>query len=200
MSNMQKRTEAEVIEMVLDYAGKNESVRAVIRTNLLPNREYDYYNFCFVVDDPEKYDGDPFENCFGERILLYRGDRNYPELFPNNTKAHLMVFGDGTTIAINIMGKDAFLARYNREQTHENVWIGDTYLKMLDKDNMLPEIERLDEKQTWFSGTPSRSSYNRPSDMSLYTGKTVLHPAVSPYWSPGFPCPPAAPRAGKDTT
>ena len=160
MSNMQKRTEAEVIETVLDFAGKDESVRAVIRTNLLPKREYDYYNFCFIADDPEKFDGDPFESCFGERILLYRGDRNYPELFPDNTKAHLMVFSDGTTIAINVMGKEAFLTRYNREKSHENVWIGDTYLKIMDKDHMLPEIERLDEKQTWFAETPSEEKFD----------------------------------------
>lgn len=153
------RTEKEVIETVLDIAGRDEDVRAVIRTNLFPKREYDYYNFCFVVNDTEKYDGDIFENCFGERILLYRGDRNYPELFPDNTKAHLMVFSDGTTIAVNVMGKDAFLARYNREQSHENVWIGDTYLKILDKDHILPEIERLDEKQTWFAGTPSEGEF-----------------------------------------
>ena len=59
------RTEKEVIETVLDAAGKDDSVRAVIRTNLLPKREYAYYNFCFVVNDTEKYDRDIFENCFG---------------------------------------------------------------------------------------------------------------------------------------
>lgn len=41
MSNMRKRTEKEVIETVLDFAEKSKSVRAVIRTNLLPKREYD---------------------------------------------------------------------------------------------------------------------------------------------------------------
>ena len=153
------RTEKEVINTVLNVAVEDESVRAVIRTNLLPKRKYDYYNFCFVVNDPEKYDSDVFENCFGERILLYRGDRNYPDLFPDNTKAHLMVFRDGTTIAVNIMGKAAFLARYNGEQNHENVWIGDTYLKLLDKDHMLPEIERLDEQQTWFAEKPSEEKF-----------------------------------------
>ena len=154
MSEM--RTEKEILETVLKAAGRDESVRAVIRTNLLPRRTYDYYNFCFVVNDTGKFDDDnAFENCFGERILLYRGDRNYPELFPNRTKAHLMVFRDGTTIAINVMEKDAFLARYNGEQNRENVWIGDTYLKILDKDHRLPEIERPDERQTWFAEAPS---------------------------------------------
>ncbi len=172
MCNKQGRTEKEIIETVLDYAEKDESVRAVIRTNLLPKREYDYYNFCFVADDLGKYDGDIFENCFGERILLYRGDRNYPDLFPDNTKAHLMVFSDGATIAINVMGKDAFLARYNREQGYENVWIGDTYLKILDKDHMLPEIERLDEKQTWFSGTPSEEEFGGTNSEFWWVLKT----------------------------
>ena len=105
------RTEKEVFETVQDIAGRDECVRAVIRTDIIPKRKYEYYNFCFVVNDTGKYDSDIFESCFGERILRYRGDRNYPELFPDNTKAHLMVFGDGTTIAINVMGKDAFLAR-----------------------------------------------------------------------------------------
>ncbi len=58
MSSMRKRTEKEVIETVLDFAEKSKSVKAVIRTNLPPKREYDYYNFCFVVDDPEKYDSE----------------------------------------------------------------------------------------------------------------------------------------------
>ena len=155
------RTEKEILETVLKAAGRDESVRAVIRTNLLPRRTYDYYNFCFVVNDTGKFDDDNvFENCFGERILLYRGDRNYPELFPNRTKAHLMVFRDGTTIAINVMEKDAFLARYNGEQNREHVWIGDTYLKILDKDHMLPEIERLDERQTWFAEAPSGEAFD----------------------------------------
>ena len=154
-------TEKEILETVLKAAGRDESVRAVIRTNLLPRRAYDYYNFCFVVNDTGKFDDDSvFENCFGERILLYRADRNYPELFPDRTKAHLMVFRDGTTIAINVMEKDTFLARYNGEQNCENVWIGDTYLKILDKDHMLPEIERLDERQTWFSETPSGEAFD----------------------------------------
>ena len=166
------RTEKEVIGTVLDYAGRDGSVRAVIRTNLFPKREYDYYNFCFVVNDTGKYDGDVFAACFGERILLYRGDRNYPALFPEDTKAHLMVFADGTTIAVNVMGKDAFLARYNGEQAHENVWIGDTYLKLLDKDNMLPEIKRLEEKQTWFAERPSEEEFSGTNDEFWWVLKT----------------------------
>ena len=74
------RSEKEIIDTVLNAADKDESVRAVIRTDLLPKRKYEYYNFYFIVNDIDKYDGDVFEKCFGERILLYRGDRNYPEM------------------------------------------------------------------------------------------------------------------------
>ena len=153
------RTEKEVTDTVLAAANGDEAVRAVIRTNLLPEREFAYYNFTFVVNGLEKYEKDAFETCFGDRILLYRGDRNYPELFPDGEKAYLMVFRDGTTIAINVRDRDAFLARYNREKSYENVWFGDTYMKILDKDNELPEIERLEEKQVWFAEKPSKEQF-----------------------------------------
>ena len=45
------RTENEVLKNVLDAAEKDDAVRAVIRTNLLPKRKYDYYNFIFVVNN-----------------------------------------------------------------------------------------------------------------------------------------------------
>lgn len=153
------RNEKEIIDQVLDAANRDETVRAVIRTDLLPKRDFAYYNFTFIVSNPEKYDRDVFETCFGDRILLYRGDRNYPELFPDGEKAHLMVFRDGTTIAVSIMDQNAFLARYNREKNFENVWFGDTYMKILDKDHALPEIERLEERQIWFAETPSEEQF-----------------------------------------
>ena len=153
------RSEAEVIKEILDMAKADPSVRAVIRDNLLPKRKYLYnYDFIFIVDDIEKYENDVFKDCFGERILIYRGDKNYPEMFPN-TKAHLMVFKDGITLVINATDKDTFLSRFNREQPHENVWIGDTYKKILDKDDLLPEIERLEETQTLFSETPTAEEF-----------------------------------------
>lgn len=166
------RSEKEVLDAVLRVAAADDAVRAVIRTNLVPKRKYDYYNFCFVVTDIERFDGDVFATCFGDRILLYRGDRNYPELFPNNTKAHLMVFRDGVTIVINAMDKDAFLARYYGEPNHENVWIGDTYLKILDKDGMLPAIERLSEKQTWFAQKPSEEEFHETCNEFWWVLKT----------------------------
>lgn len=150
------RNEPEIIAKITEVARQDDTVRAVIRTDLLPKRKYlRTYNFYFVVNDIEKYDEDVFQSCFGERILLFRGDRNYPEMF-SGTKAHLMVLRDGVTIAIHAMDVNTFLARYDGRSTYANVWIGDTFQKLLDKDNILPEIERLEEKQTIFASVPSR--------------------------------------------
>jgi aminoglycoside 6-adenylyltransferase len=106
-----------------------------------------------------KYEDDAlFENCFGERILLFRGDKNYPDMF-QNIKAHLMVYRDGITIVINTMDRETFLRKYNSKDAHDNVWIGDTYQKILDKDSILPEIERLEETQTIFAGVPTEEEF-----------------------------------------
>ncbi len=154
------RTENEIIKNVLDVAEARDDVRAVIRTELLLQREYLYsYQFCFIVNDISEYEDDEvFEICFGDRILLFRGDRNYPEMF-QNTKAHLMVYRDGITIVINVMDSATFLQKYNGDETHDNVWIGETYQKLLDKDNLLPEIERLTETQTIFASAPEEREF-----------------------------------------
>lgn len=166
------RSEGEIVDRVLAVAGADDAVRAVIRTDLLPVREYLYtYNFIFVVDELGRFDGDVFGTCLGERILLYRADKSYPKMFPG-VKAHLMVFRDGVTIVIHTMNRDAFLSRYNREDERENVWMGDTYRKLLDKDGALPDIERLEERQTLFSGVPSEPEFTNACDEFWWVMKT----------------------------
>lgn len=167
------RTEKEIINNILDVATKDNNVSAVIRKDLLPVREYLYtYNFYFIVKDVEKYSNDDvFVKCFGERILLYRGDKNYPDMFPN-TKAHLMVYRDGVTIVINVIDKDTFLCKYNGELAYENVWMSDTFKIILDKDDMLPEIERLEEKQTLFTHKPLETEFLGTCDEFWWVLKT----------------------------
>lgn len=154
------RNEEKIIEMIKNIALEDDNVHAVIRTNLKPVRDYAFkYEFYFIVKDIEEYSNDNvFEKCFGDRILLYRGDNNYPEFFPD-TKAHLMIFRDGVTIVINTMDKDTFISKYNGEIKHENVWMGDTYQKILDKENILMIEDRLEEKQILFSERPSKTQY-----------------------------------------
>ena len=168
------RNEKEILNSVMELAAKDETIRAVIRTDLVPVREYiSTYNFCFIVNAPDQFDcDDVFASCFGERILLYRGDRNYPELFPN-TKAHLMVFRDGITLVINAMDRDAFLKRYNGDPAHENVWIGDTFQKLLDKDGMLTIRDRLEEKQVLFDHVPTASEFGDTCSEFWWVLKTL---------------------------
>lgn len=41
----------------------------------------------------------------------------------------------------------------------DNVWIGDTFLKLLDKDELLPPIERLEEKKIFWTERPTESVF-----------------------------------------
>ena len=182
------RTEKEIIDSVLALARKDEGVRAVIRTDLLPVREYLHScNFIFVVSDIGRYEGDVFRNCLGERILLFRADRRYPEMFPG-AKAHLMVFGDGTTIVIQAMDREAFLARYNAGQGPQDAWTGDTYQKLLDKDDLLTMDDRLEERQTLFSEIPTQAEFADICDEFWWVMKTLAEftlrkelPAAMPF-------------------
>ena len=167
------RSENEIIESVLALAAKDDGVRAVIRTDLLPVREYLHScNFIFVVQDIDRYDGDVFRDSLGERILLFRADRSYPEMFPG-TKAHLMVFGDGATIVIQAMDRDTFLERYGGEQEQRDVWIGDTYQKLLDKDGLLSMDDRLEEHQTLFAEIPTEAAFTDACDEFWWVMKTL---------------------------
>ena len=167
------RTEKEIIDSVLALAGRDDGVRAVIRTDLLPVREYLHScNFIFVVSDIGRYDGDVFRDGLRERILLFRADRSYPEMFPG-AKAHLMVFGDGATIVIQAMSREAFLQRYGGGQERRDAWIGDTYQKLLDKDGLLAMDDRLEERQTLFSEIPTREAFMDACDEFWWVMKTL---------------------------
>ena len=124
------------------------------------------------MTDPAEYDGDAaFKSCFGGRILLFRPDKSYPELFPG-VAAHRMVFRDGVTIAVDAMDRAAFLRRYGREQTHENVWFADTFQVLLDKDALLPNIGRSEETQTLFDQVPTQADFCRACTEFWWVMKT----------------------------
>ncbi len=167
------RSEKEIVDSVLALAERDDGVRAVIRTDLQPVRAYLHsWNFIFVVSDIGRYDGDVFHDSFGGRILLFRADRRYPEMFPG-TKAHLMVFGDGATIVIQAMDRDAFLERYCGGHEQRDVWIGDTYQKLLDKDGLLSMDDRLEERQTLFSEVPTQETFMDACDEFWWVMKTL---------------------------
>lgn len=149
------RTEAEVINNVLEIAEKDMDVSAVIRTDLLPVRDYLYsYNFYFITTNIEKYeDNSLYKTNLGERILLFRSDRNYPEIL-NDAKAHLMVFKDGVTIVIKAITLDMFWERYNFSEK------GNTFQKLMDKDHILPEINNCDDSKFIFTARPTKEEFD----------------------------------------
>lgn len=155
------RTSDEVIKTVLQVGQDMDEVKTIVQTDLVPIRKYLYsYNFYFIVDCIDVFEGnDIFETCFGKRILLYRSDKNYPELFPN-TKAHLMVFEDGITIVINAIDRESFMEKYRNSNSCESMWIGDTYKKLLDKEGILPDIERLEEKKLLMREIPTKKDFD----------------------------------------
>ena len=59
------------------------------------------------------------------------------------------VLREGTTLAVHVMDVKTLFSRYNVEDHRENVWIGDTYQKLLDKDGILPLIDRLEERNDY---------------------------------------------------
>lgn len=144
------RTEQEVLNQVLAYAAAVPGIRAVIRTNLVPVRKYLYsYEFYFVVEHIEDYEEDEiFRQCFGERILLYRGDRNYPDLL-DGMKAHMMVYQDGITLVINAISNQKFREKYGRVNA-ENVWISGTYQVLLDKDGSYADVGKTKEELLYY--------------------------------------------------
>lgn len=167
------RTESEVISEVLDYANKDLNVRSVIRTNLIPTRDYLFsYEFYFIITDINLYEDDAvFEKAFGKRILLFRGDRNYPNIL-EGIKGHLMVFKDGITIVINAITKVKFMEKYHGNCHSDNVWIGNTYVKIMDKDNILPRIEKLRDEQLVYYELPTKAIFDGTCQEYFWVLKT----------------------------
>lgn len=139
------RSEQEVINQILSYAVSVSDIRAVIRTNLEPVRKYLYsYEFYLIVENIEDFEADEiFEKCFGERILLFRGDRNYPDMM-DGMKAHLMVYKDGITLVINAITDEKFREKYVKRNT-ENAWISGTYEVLLDKNREYTDVGKAEE-------------------------------------------------------
>lgn len=135
---------------MVSYAASASNIQAVIRTNLVPVRRYLYsYEFYYIVEDIESFEeDDTFEQCFGERILLYRGDRNYPDMI-DGMKAHLMVYKDGITLVINVITDEKFREKYVKKNT-ENVWISGTYEVLLDKNREYADVGKTEDELLYY--------------------------------------------------
>lgn len=167
------RTEKEMYGIILDYAYRNDDIRAVImngsRAN--PNRVADPFNdfdIVYLVKDVSKYKDKPFYRDFGELLVYERTDisklfdENYPEFV-----RYLMQFSDGNRIDLTIADIKDF----------KQYCFDDGYaVVLLDKDDFLPEIPEFNEEKYFVS---------KPDEQMFYECRTEFW-WVCPYVSKGL--------------
>ncbi|MBP1924676.1 aminoglycoside 6-adenylyltransferase [Sedimentibacter acidaminivorans] len=133
------RNESEMLDTIINVANVDENIKAVVlcgsrANNTVKKDIYQDYDIIFIVNETDKYvDSDYFRKCFGERVLLFRPDKIYPELF-ENTCAYLMLFDDENRIDLRICTTEKFMRIYEVEE------LGQPMIKLIDKNNFLPEI------------------------------------------------------------
>lgn len=133
------RNEKEMLDMIIKFANEDENIQAVVlygsRADKTVKKDmYQDYDIIFVVSEIDKYDcSDYFRECFGERVLLFRPDKAYPELF-EETYVYLMLFDDENRIDLRICSTEKFM------RIHEVEEAGQPMVKLIDKNNSLPQV------------------------------------------------------------
>lgn len=153
-------------EKVLDIAKQDNDVRAVIYTHDVPLKRYIHPIFYFIVNNLKKYDDDKmFENIIGERTVLFRGDKSYPEMH-YGANAHLMIFKDGSTFAISVMTLKMFMERYNVYEKSK------PFSKLLDKDGILPQFRNFDINKFIDDYRPTQDDFIKTCDEYFWVLQT----------------------------
>ncbi len=154
------RSEQEMFDLILNIAISDERVRAVYmngsRTN--PNVQkdkYQDYDVVFVVLETQSFLADKnWVSVFGEIAIVQEPDSNDLGWGINHdfsrSYAWLMLFKDGNRIDLGIKTSECALEDY----------IGDTLcIKLLDKDNILPQIPESNDSLYWIK-PPSKQKYD----------------------------------------
>ena len=153
------RTEEEMLELIQSVADSDERIRAVYMngSRVNPNIEkdkYQDYDIVFVVTETASF---LFEkswiDVFGEISIVQEPDSNDLgwgiEHDFSKSYAWLMLFKDGTRIDLTIIVKTAAL---------ENYFSDTLTVKLLDKDNILPELPTPSDKSHWIK-PPTKEQY-----------------------------------------
>jgi len=153
------RTEKEMLELILGVADSDERIRAVYMngSRVNPNIEkdkYQDYDIVFIVTETTSFLADKsWIDVFGENSIVQEPDSNDLgwgiEHDFSKSYAWLMLFKDGTRIDLTIMIKTAAL---------ENYFSDTLTVKLLDKDNILPEIPTSNDKNHWIK-PPTKEQY-----------------------------------------
>lgn len=150
------RSEQEMMNMILDYASKDERVRAVgmngSRTNPnVPKDRFQDYDIVFMVTDMNSFIADKhWMDCFGSRIIMQTPEDM--DLFPpelDGNFSYLMLFADGNRI-------DLTLCPIEKREKWNN---GDKLsIVLLDKDQVLPNLPAPTDQDYWVK-RPSAAFY-----------------------------------------
>ena len=128
------RSEKQVYDTILNFAGMNERIRVVTlegsRTNInIPPDDFQDYDITFFVTDMQSFiNDDNWLNVFGERLILQKPEDM--ELFPAVEKgfSYLMLFTDDVKIDLTLLPLDLI----------DEYFTWDKLVKLLlDKENVL---------------------------------------------------------------
>lgn len=141
------RAENEIYELILKVANDDEKIRAVYmngsRTNKnVPKDIFQDYDIVYVVEETKSYiENKEWINIFGEILYMQYPDENpYFESCEENSYGWLMQFTDGIRIDLTVQS-----INYAKQNIKE-----DKLCKiLLDKDNILPQIEPATDVEYW---------------------------------------------------
>lgn len=144
-----RRSDDEMMQRILTFARQDDAIRAVYmngsRANPnVPKDIYQDFDIVYVVRDVHPYiDNKEWISYFGEICVMQEPDN--PGLFndvcePDKWYAYLMQFTDGHRIDLRFLQVEEALKEYGEDTLT---------IKLLDKDNMLPELPASNDREYW---------------------------------------------------
>lgn len=156
ISEVKMRTEQEMFDLILNIAGKDKRIRAVImngsRTN--PNVIKDIfqdYDIIYVVEETKSFrDDKSWIDQFGERLYMqYPEDNSFYQNDVENCYGWLMQFADGNRLDLHVCVLTTALKAINEDRLCK---------MLLDKDNCLPNIPEATDENYWVK-KPTESQF-----------------------------------------
>lgn len=155
---MKRRTEAEMLETILQYAREDERVRAVALagSRVMPDAKPDKYrdfDITFLVTDIHPFTEDrEWIGKFGEMLILQTPDDWYSHPYDYGGReyfAYLMQFADGNRIDLHVVTLEYGI----RNMRHDRLC-----MVLMDKDGVLPKIPEPTDEDHWVK-RPTEAEY-----------------------------------------
>lgn len=146
------RSETQVLKQILEFARKDDNVRAVVMngSRVNPNIQQDIfcdYDIIFFVLDLEKYIGNKnWIPAFGDLVIL---QFNRHDEQPEKQFVYLMQFADGVRIDLSFADMDMIQPSLDDSLT----------VVLLDKDDCIPPLPPADES-SYITKKPDQAEYD----------------------------------------